>query len=224
MSKGNPLYVGAASVQAFTKSGSLALDRLMDEVTDGLGQITPKTAIIHPWQSMYLEAIVAALPAHGYLVMTEGIYELASAVDIDKASIIGAGKVALNSTGAAMTVSGSNVMLVGLWFEQMNEDNDRSLTVSGDNCGIKTCVFSGPQDYGVVVTGDDVAVCGCRFLGNSAHSGAGDADIYYETTASNGIVSCTMRSGSRQYTLDYKTGTSMSEAANGPTAVINVRP
>lgn len=120
-----------------------------------------------------------------------------------------------------LRVAGEGMVLDGLLIEQI-EAATAIIRVDADFVALHGVVTVGDATYGVEVnSGDTVAVCGCR--SRSSATGGSSSDIYFADAATYGIVACNQRSASRTYALNYKGTSNLTESANGPSGIINVR-
>lgn len=175
-----------------------------------------------------LEAVVGAVAEGETILLLPGTYYFSGQPTIDKrCTLVGAGRAIIKFHDDWLEVSASDVVLRNLEFQRQDtraNSSSRFVRLTGDRCRVDGCLFDSGASQTVRVDGDYCAVTDCKFLPNSERA-AGDADVYYADGATYGIVAGNQWSTTAAtYVLDYKTATNMSEAANGPAAIINVRP
>ena len=185
--------------------------------------------ILSPKGNRKLSSAINEVAPGEHIYLASGTYHIGNFITIDKSvKITGIGRVVIVSAGEAFNITGSDVCIKNLEFVQRPDPASVSAVSSivllrGNRCRVEDCLFNEKQAYGISGTGDQAAIVGCRFTGHASHTAA-NSDIYFYDSASEGIVAGVTRSQTRSYTLSYKTGTDMSESANGPSSVIEVRP
>ena len=203
-----------------------------------------KGPYITPGSAYLLQSKINTLAEDDAIVIMPGVYTLNKPLRLTRPiRLIGSGRVVIEfdkETSAIIvdewtpTNSGNKytphtTVIKNICFRPKTWSSFSSLTTpvinvrSGANSTqIMECCFTARRDNVVkVATANQVSVSNCSFHGGTA---SGGADIYYEDSALRGIVFGNLWSTTRSHVLSYKTGTNMSEAANGPAAIVQVRP
>lgn len=185
---------------------------------------------ISPKGNRKLSGVINEVVAGEHIYLAAGTYYIKNPVSISKSlRITGIGRVIIVSEGEALSIKSNNVIIKNIEFVQRPDPASVSafscvINVRGSKCRIENCLFNEKQAYGIVVTGDQCAVIGCRFESHASQIAA-NSDVYFGDSASDGLVAGNIRSKTiRSYALSYKTGTDMSQSVNGPASAIEVRP
>lgn len=206
---------------SFDQPGDFSIEALRESVS---GFATAFGRIVCPKNS--LGTAVNESVTGDVIVLLPGRYKLANGLDIDKTvSVRGFGRVVLEGSGTMITLSGVESELQGVRVEHSSSETgaDALIDVTGARACVRNCVIDGNFDDGINVTASGVCVQGCRFEDSSTHGGTGDSDIFWADGATNGQALGNMHSTTRQWVLDYRAVDNMSDAANGRSAIINVR-
>lgn len=204
-------------------SGIVGVDLSIQALSDEVAALVPRRRIgASPERA--LSGLIKGARAGAVIRLEPGFYEFKSGLDIDTDDItlIADGRVRFRGSGTVVTLTGERCALVGIEIETTSDDP--AVAVVGSHCSLDRCRLTGPASQGVNVDADYCAIRNCSFMDDATHAGLADNDIYYEDRAAYGIVSGNKWSSTREYVLSYKTGDNMSEAANGPATIIDVRP
>lgn len=191
-------------------------DQHFDELVRSLGaMITPDDAI---------EVAVANARGGERIVLLPGEYRLRANLVVQRdVTLVGLGAVTIRSSAFTVELAATGASLKDLHVVRDSRGALPAVLVSSPECVIDGLRVSGPTSIGIVVSANDCRVSHACFAKHSSHV-AGDVDVRFEDTALRGIVVGGRWSVTRQFSVSYKTGTSTSEAGNGPPSVIEIRP
>lgn len=205
------------ALQTGSPAVDLALRGVVNDINAALKGIGPGSP---------LSGVIKGTRGNAVIVLRAGFYELKAplVIDTDDVTLVAEGRVRLRGDNTPVVLSGERCALVGIEVEsRATELTGVAVSITGDHCSLDRCRVTAPCGIGVDVDADYVAIRGCSFMDDSGHAGAGDFDMYFEDGATFGVVCGNKWSATRQFALSYNALDSMSEAANGPAAIIDVR-
>jgi len=212
-------FTGPAALLESTDFARRALAEETDRFARAWG------AVVCPPDSIALA--IRAAPAGGVITLLPGLYKVRTGVTVDKrVRLQGFGRVVIESAEeTALYLTGDGAGACGLVLQNATSNTGVTplVSVSGNRARLCDCTLNSDGTACVNVEGSGCVVSGCRFDSSAAHSGVGDSDVYYANAATNGQTYGNMHSTTRQWVLDYRAVDNMSEAANGRSAIINVR-
>tara|TARA_R100001594_G_scaffold129498_1_gene168129 strand:- start:93 stop:749 length:657 start_codon:yes stop_codon:yes gene_type:complete len=216
--------------------GDPGLEAWSVPLTDSLQRLSDAWGpVVSSENSNQLNYIIGGLESSATVILMPGIYFINSTLEITKpCTIRGVGMVKLICNDTVVNIPAedangddvSNVHFENIWFKNREDDTASKttscVTLNANTCSLTNCVFEGTVDRSVIVSGDYCAIRMCRTIKDASHPGSG-VDFYFNDGATYGIVHGSMWSQSRTHVLSYRAADNMSQAANGPSAVLNVR-
>ena len=196
-----------------------------------------------PGKAYLLQSKINALEPNESITLTPGLYKLNAPLLLTRPiRLIGKGRVVVefDPKGSAIVVASWSGAVPSLRFthqqtvienicfrpKEWSVSSDLtkpviSLHIGSNRTQINDCSFTARRNNVIKTAANQTSVSRCVFHGGTV---SGGSDIYYEDTASRGIVFGNLWSTTRSFVLSYKSGTDMSQAANGPSSIIESRP